>query len=348
MSLWGFLSGWGSTIGAGAFVAKEVGSSIKSQVNFEVREQYRKKFFDEWVDEKLEAKLRDDLSKPSKYDEIWERIEKYKRDDGEVYLMRKLFGEKAGRRYFWGEVGEKRLRIRNANGKYPTGYTAKVYNENFWKTMSLLMNTYEKLTSDDAFYIFNICYNSIKRQYGVEVMDITFSRKEFRDIGKTLLACDEFDAEWKCARELEAQIERDYKLNIKTDQGYWNIGEGADEKFEEIWNRIEEYKRNNGKTCSYLLRLEELQRKTEQDTGEKIERYWERVFHMPLKDLWTNIGKRRLPLAERYGELLPGETYLSNMHLTLVLFVNTFDKMATGQGFIVEKYRRHYKELYNV
>lgn len=368
MSLWSFLTGWGSTIGAGAYIAKEVGTAAKSQINFEVREQYRKKFFDEWVDETLEKKLRDDLSTPSKYNEIWERIEKYKEDEGEVYLMRKLFGEKKGWRYFWGDVGEKRLPIRNKNGKYATGYTAKEYNDNFWKTMSLLMNTYEKLTVDDAFYIFDICYNSIDVQYGVEVMNVTFNRKRFRQSGRILLGCAEFEEEWRCPKEFEEQVKKDFKLNFLTDYEFWRSDPSANEKFDEIWSRIENYKKENGKACSYLLRLEELQREWERATGEKVCRQFEEVFWTPLEDMWTNVGEHRLPLSERQDGVpveewrkynintaLPWNTspnkedmpeqqkkYRRNINTTLALFINTFDKMPFAQSYNVEGYRRKF------
>lgn len=369
MSLWSFLTGWGSTIGAAAYVTKEVGTAAKTQINFEVREQYRKKFFDEWVDEALEKKLRDDLSTPSKYNEIWERIEKYKEDEGEVYLMRKLFGEKKGWRYFWEDVGKTRFPIRNKNGKYATGYAAKEYNNNYWKTMSLLMNTYEKLTADDAFYIFDICYNSIydKSEFGVANI-IKFDKKDFRKFGRMLLESRKFHDEWDCSKEFENRIMKELHLDFRTDYEFWRDDPTANEKFNEIWKQIENYKKKNGKTCSYLLKLENLQREWEKSTEKKVYRQFEKVFWMPLEDMWTNVGRCRLPFSERQDGLpidkwhkysintaLPWNTYpvkerlseqqkryMRNINTALALYINTFDKMPFGQSYNIEGYRRQF------
>lgn len=370
MSLWSFLTGWGSTIGAAAYVTKEVGTAAKTQINFEVREQYRKKFFDEWVDETLEKKLRDDLSTPSKYNEIWERIEKYKEDEGEVYLMRKLFGERQGWRYFWEDVGKTRLQIRNKNGKCATGYTTKEYNNNYWKTMSLLMNTYEKLTVDDAFYIFDICYNSIydKSEFGVANV-IKFDKKDFRRNGQLLLACNKFYEEWDCSKEFKDRIMKELHLDCRTDYEFWRYDPSANKLFNEIWTRIENYKKENGKTCSYLLKLEKLQREWEKSTGEKVCRDLERAVGTPLKDMWSNVGKRRLSFSERqdtspaenwykYYNIdidIPRNTrpnkkelseqqkkYMRNINTALTLYINTFDKMTSSQSFSIEKYRRQF------
>lgn len=339
MSLWSFLTGWGSTIGAAAYVTKEVGTAAKTQINFEVREQYRKKFFDEWVDEALEKKLRDDLSTPSKYDEIWERIEKYKEDEGEVYLMRKLFGEREGRRYFWEDVGKTRFQIRNKNGKCATGYTAKEYNNNYWKTMSLLMNTYEKLTADDAFYIFDICYNSITKQFGFEDMTIRFDKKNFRRCGKSALHVREYHSKWLCETNFLKKVSKETHLGFKEYLGYWYYKD-TEREYDKIWGCIENYKKNGGELYSrirnFLEKREEVIRSFERD-GVKCPKHYEKSYLDRCGiTYWEKVGSRRLPLCGRYGALLPEETYEKNSYVTYCLYINTFGKLESRQMECIE------------
>ncbi len=111
-------------IGLGALA----GSSIKERVSA-IPSSKEKQWMDSVTDKELERKLWYDIHDPSKYNEIWERIERHKEAKG-AFTHEPL----------WDKVGQRRLRFFNAYGK-----ATKQYEGNREHGLLYLMETYEKL-----------------------------------------------------------------------------------------------------------------------------------------------------------------------------------------------------------
>ena len=114
----GMLEELGWMVAGGAYLVKDEAKRTLSDAD----EQLRLKDIREVQDKEFEEKLSEDINDPSKYDEIWERIEIHKRNRGNFT-----------REGQWDIVGKAR---------YPLGDT---------RTLRLLMQTYGKLQYFEAF-----------------------------------------------------------------------------------------------------------------------------------------------------------------------------------------------------
>ena len=104
-------------------------------------DQYIKKY----TDPELEKKLIHDILDPQKYDEIWDRIESYKKRRGGWYVWKR-------HNPAWQEVGTHRLPFRTMSGQTYTKnqYENNVLQGNRNKALYMLMHTYGKMTVNDA------------------------------------------------------------------------------------------------------------------------------------------------------------------------------------------------------
>lgn len=131
-----------------AFVAREVGIEISERAEGEVRSKLIKEFVAEHTDVELEHKLIADVENPYKYDEVWNRLEEFKRNNP-------IFCKKHTSQYDrfgWENVGKARLRFRDSNGtligKNQNEELALKGNRNI--AVYLLMQTYGKMTENSA------------------------------------------------------------------------------------------------------------------------------------------------------------------------------------------------------
>ena len=108
-------------------------------------------YMNQWSDRELEEKLKGEVKIPSKYNEIWERIEKYKEDGGYWSIHCGRYAASA-----WESVGEKRLPLFNNKYKIPKG-TDLMFN--YRTIVMLLMHTHDKQLGAEA-------YMAIRKQLG--------------------------------------------------------------------------------------------------------------------------------------------------------------------------------------
>ena len=152
-----------SILAGGAWLAKDaVCESLERDRN---NRQYRlcKTYVDKHTDPELEKKLKKDIEDPKKYNQIWERIEKYQRDNP-LCPWNRCYEDAPRESYVWffadfkqSDIGKKRLPVRNEKGSLYGRNSAEgdwlFRNQEF--TLSLLMWTYGKESSRNA--INNAC-----------------------------------------------------------------------------------------------------------------------------------------------------------------------------------------------
>ena len=146
----------------GAWLAKENIASIGEQSVDKTRSELIQAYILENTDSALEEKLRKDIEDPDKYDEIWQRIERFKRDNPTM-LWKKLH-QKTGticyagfsllnvRTYGVEDIGKKRLPFRDSTGSmYGKSYAEEArLRDNREIALSLLIWTYGKETKTSA------------------------------------------------------------------------------------------------------------------------------------------------------------------------------------------------------
>jgi len=122
------------------------GSSIKETCK-DVGIAQKRKLKEEYIalnsDRELEARLGKEILMPSKYNEIWERIERYKRDGGSFYVLRSYDYFKKSE---WDDVGKSRLPMFNHRGEL----LKNCGTINADRILQLLINTYGKMTVGQA------------------------------------------------------------------------------------------------------------------------------------------------------------------------------------------------------
>jgi hypothetical protein len=122
-----------------------VGHSIKGDIS-KLNEAEQDKIIMDYMrthtDMELEKRLRIEVGTPSIYNEIWERIEDYKRNDG---AFTKLGGSSDD---LWASVCESRLPLFDNKGRIPKR-TMIEYNHG--SVLRLLMHTYNKRVGGEAY-----------------------------------------------------------------------------------------------------------------------------------------------------------------------------------------------------
>lgn len=133
-------------LGAG-YAGKELLTDGVSQNTAEKHAYLTQQFIAQNTDDKLEKRLLIEIEDAASYDDVWKRLEAYKAADG-VYsrsIYYYLFP-------FWKSVGEDRLPFRDKKGRLhpPTNYEDMVISGNRNGALSMLMQTYGKLTVKTA------------------------------------------------------------------------------------------------------------------------------------------------------------------------------------------------------
>lgn len=151
-----------SVLLGGAWLVKETVGEIKEHSGDEVRRRLISSYIDENTDLELEDRLRKDIENPDKYDEIWARIEGYKRDNPTILWSKihKTTGTKcyAGfsllncRSFDIADIGERRIPFRDAKGSLygRNQMEERQLHDNREIALSLLIWTYGKETRDSA------------------------------------------------------------------------------------------------------------------------------------------------------------------------------------------------------
>lgn len=139
--LFGILAG-------GAFVAREAGIEICERAEGEARSKLIKEFVVEHTDAELEQKLTADVENPSMYNDVWKRLEEFKRDNP-------LFCKKHTSQYDrfgWENVGKERLPFRDAKGTLigKSQNEELILKSNRNIAVYLLMQTYGIMTANSA------------------------------------------------------------------------------------------------------------------------------------------------------------------------------------------------------
>jgi len=151
-----------SIVAGSAWLTKEGASAIGEQAQDKARDELIRDYILRNTDDALEAKLRKDIEDPDKFDEIWQRIEQFKRDNP-TKLWKKIHKETrtpcyAGfslvnvRTFSVNDIGQKRLPFRDAKGGlYGRNLTEESQlRDNREIALSLLIWTYGKETRESA------------------------------------------------------------------------------------------------------------------------------------------------------------------------------------------------------
>lgn len=132
-------------IAGGAYATKKCFDQIgENGRNIAIKNAINK-YVEEHTDSELEEKLKNDIENPAKYNEIYERIEAYKQNDGKYYLIFKDDWE-------WNSVGKLRLPVRDKHGSLygRTKKESSILYENRYAILYMLMLTYDKMTKPVA------------------------------------------------------------------------------------------------------------------------------------------------------------------------------------------------------
>ena len=111
-------------LAAGGWILKESYKELSAGVEADSRDRLMKKFVEEHTDLELESRLLNDIENPEKYNEVWSRIERFKRDNPFLIEreIRRIRGDKGDRlhgyvpRSEWEYVGSTRLPFRTPSG----------------------------------------------------------------------------------------------------------------------------------------------------------------------------------------------------------------------------------------
>ena len=139
--LFGILAG-------GAFVAREACIEIGEKAEGEERAKQIKVFIAEHTDAELEQRLTADVENPSMYEEVWKRLEEFKRDNPVFCKQHTSQYDRFG----WANVGKERLNFRSEKGSLigSSQNEELILKSNRNVAVYLLMQTYGKMTVNAA------------------------------------------------------------------------------------------------------------------------------------------------------------------------------------------------------
>ena len=142
------LSGLFGLLAGGAMIAKDSIDAARENVRSMEIAEARKEYVKAHTDSELEERLMHDVENPEKYEDLWERIESFKRDNP-------VFCSKHASRYErfgWNNVGHERLMFRSAKGGLygKTQYESMLLDGNRNIAVYLLMQTYGKMKKSHA------------------------------------------------------------------------------------------------------------------------------------------------------------------------------------------------------
>lgn len=142
-------------LAGGTYVAKKCFDEINENGKCIDAKLAMDKFIKEHTDFELEKKLKQDIENPNKFNEIYERLEEYKNNNGRYYL---------GFQYIWDFrlSNNTRLRLTDRDGGLygRTKKEADELYENRWVVLEMLMHTYEKMTYNQASWIASGVYGN--------------------------------------------------------------------------------------------------------------------------------------------------------------------------------------------
>lgn len=139
-------------LGGGTLATKSFKES-EAKIDQRVKEELEQRFIERYTDPELEKKIEQDILNPDKYEEIWDRIERYKKEGGEVCEWDM---QKNPAYSYWNVlVGKSRRPFRDINGNLVAKTKADTarLEGNRSVACGLLMHTYGKMTMHNAKWV---------------------------------------------------------------------------------------------------------------------------------------------------------------------------------------------------
>lgn len=134
-------------LGGGTLATKSFKES-EAKMDQHVKEELEQRFIERYTDPELEKKIEQDILNPDKYEEIWDRIERYKKENGAIYL------EDAKNPYSpWNQYAcIKRVPFRDSNGSIKgKNRTESDLLEHYRSAaVVMLMHTHGKMSTHNA------------------------------------------------------------------------------------------------------------------------------------------------------------------------------------------------------